>query len=702
MNTASHARHHERDLTWFCKIAVLLKSNGWTISNFLRVMLLCWIAHVPASAAVRLPDSGRVDLEQWALLRDPASALTVDQLSKPEVSAAFQERHAAPALGYAKGTVWLRITVIRPVQSSPVWLLDLRSPLLKDVTLYLPRQDAGYQEHGVANTQPFVQRDIAYREPLFRIDLPPDQPVTLYLRIRSHSTMSFSMVMWSPEVFISAMSSESLLFGLFFAAHAVLLISSIWLYRVTRNPSFGLFGLSVLVNLFTSLGAEGYLYQYLLPGSPSASDAIYLWSWLLGTPAGTLFAADYLGLFELPYRRKTVAFCWVTLAAAVLAAPWMLVFNVWWVRPLYMLWQLAVLMITLSVVIWLVSRGQKPARVFLFVLILLLGGTALRVARNVGWVAPGLLVDNATYLGMLAFMLIMNSAISWRYTDMRAEKEAAQAEALRVALQAERDLEAKVALRTQALREAMEQVEESLALERRAQDEQRQFLATVSHELRTPLAVIDATAQNLDLDDSRRDPLTSARYQKILRATQRLAVLVNDSLHEDGFELLRRGFRATPTELVPVLQDAAAAASLLSEGHHLEVEAHDLEGAFLCDASLLRLVLRTLADNAVKYTPRGTHVVLRGRRVERGVELEVEDNGPGIAEADLPHVFERFYRGQNVGQKPGTGLGLPLALRMIEMQGGSLSLDSAPGRGCRARIFLPSDVQVSASGSANV
>ncbi|MGT2430783.1 hypothetical protein ACU4HD_22700 [Cupriavidus basilensis] len=65
----------------------------------------------------------------------------------------------------------------------------------------------------------------------------------------------------------------------------------------------------------------------------------------------------------------------------------------------------------------------------------------LRLARNVGWIEPGSFVDNANYLGMVAFLLIMNSAISWRYTDMRAEKEAAQAEALRVAHQAERDLE---------------------------------------------------------------------------------------------------------------------------------------------------------------------------------------------------------------------------------------------------------------------
>ncbi|MGZ2749358.1 sensor histidine kinase [Burkholderia stagnalis] len=673
--------------------------------RLILILLLCLTGHAIASPAISLAEAGRIPIRQnWDLLHDPGGKLTVEQMSQPEFARLFQGQFTDPALGYVKGSMWLRLTVIRPAKAASMWLLELRSPLLNDVTLFVPRP-GGYERHIAGNRQPVESRDVAYRNPVFRLDLPPDQPVTIYLRIRSKSTMSFSMVLWSPDAFIAAISTESLLFGIFDAAHLGLLLSCLWLYWVTRDTSFGLFGLNVFVNLVTSLGAEGYLYQYLLPDFPVASNTLYILSWLLGTPVGVLFTAHYLGLFRSPCRRAAVAFTCLTFGVALAAAPCVLVVNVWWVRPLYMLWQASVIVITLAVAVLLASRGNKPSRVLVFVLLLLLGGTMLRVARNVGWIAPGILADNADYLGMLAFMFIMNSAISFRYNEMRAATEAAQAEALRVARQAERDLEAKVMLRTQALREAMEQVEASLATERRAQDEQRQFLATVSHELRSPLAVIDATAQNLNLDDSHVDPLTSARYQKILRATQRLTLLLNDSLHEDGFELLRSNCKPVPTELTTLLEDAAAAAGPLSEGHRLEVEAKGLPGTFLCDGSLLRLVLRTLADNAVKYTPTGTRVVFRGRLMQDGVELEVEDEGPGIEPADLPHVFERFYRGRNVGPKPGTGLGLSLAQRIVEMQGGSLSLDSLPGRGCRARIFLPSlpdGFHVNTSGSVNV
>jgi len=660
----------------------------WAICVGLLGALFSGAAH----ADLQLPPSGKIALDRhWALLLDPQDSLTVEQMTQPNIAAAFRAQNTPPALGYRQGSAWLRITLSRPANASPQWLLQLNSALLDDVTLYTPQPGGGYRAHVAGDRQPLEGRDISHRTPVFLLNLPAEQPVTMFVRVRSTSTMSFPMVLWSPDAFISFIDGELLLFGLFYAAHLVLLITSAWFYWVTRNSSFGLFCLTVLANLLTSLGAEGFTYQYLLGNWPMFNDGLYVVSWFCAVPLGALFMAHHLGLFESEWRRWTIRFSLLTWFVAFGSAPWLLFDNVWWIRPLYVLWQAIIIGALMAIAGWLTWRGQKNARVLLLVLFLLLGGTALRLARNEGWIAPGLFVDNANYIGMVAFLLIMNSAITWRYTDLRSEKEAAQAEALRVTRQAERDLETKVALRTQELREAMGQVEASLSLERRAQEEQRQFLATVSHELRTPLAVIDATAQNLDLDDPHADPLTSARYQKILRATQRLTVLLNDSLHEDGFELLRHSSQAAPTDLGVLMNDAAAAASLLSEGHRLEVETQDLDEAFMCDASLLRLVLRTLADNAVKYTPQGTRIVLRGKRLTDGVELQVEDDGPGIGPADLPHVFERFYRGQNVASKPGTGLGLPLARRMIEMQGGNLHLDSTPGQGCRVTIFLPTN-----------
>lgn len=263
------------------------------------LILITWASGAFAATPITLPDGGQVGIRNgWDLLRDPANTLTVERMSQPEIARAFVGQTSEPALGYVNGAVWLRVTVMRPASAPPMWLLELRSSLLNDVTLYMPKPGGGYQRHVAGDRKPVEQRDIAYRNPVFRLDLPADQPVTLYLRIHSTSTMSFSMALWSPDAFISATSKESLLFGLLDAAHLVLFVSSLWLFRVTRDVSFGLYALSVVVNLLTALGAEGYIYQYLLPGFPAASNAVYLISWLLSTPVGTLFTMHYLGLFN--------------------------------------------------------------------------------------------------------------------------------------------------------------------------------------------------------------------------------------------------------------------------------------------------------------------------------------------------------------------------------------------------------------------
>ncbi|WP_170265808.1 7TM diverse intracellular signaling domain-containing protein [Thiohalocapsa marina] len=274
------------------------------------------------------------------------------------------------------------------------------------------------------------------------------------------------------------------------------------------------------------------------------------------------------------------------------------------------------------------------------------------------------------------------------FQDVTAEREAmAQLHALNT------ELEQKVRDRTRQLTQALERAELALAREERAREEQRLFLQTVSHELRTPVSVIDLTAQNLVFDAEEADAQTRTRYEKILQATQRLSTLLDGALADERFSLIHEAAQRVPCDLRALLEDAAAAARLLSAGHDIRLRLDDLPRQVDCDPQLTGLALRNLTDNAVKYTPPGSRVLLHawhaGRRGSDPICIEVADDGDGLAPDELAALFEPRFRGRNAGDQPGMGMGLPLTRRMIEAQGGTVTADCAPARGCRFRIWLP-------------
>jgi len=240
------------------------------------------------------------------------------------------------------------------------------------------------------------------------------------------------------------------------------------------------------------------------------------------------------------------------------------------------------------------------------------------------------------------------------------------------------------------LEQARQREQQAATLERQMHREQRQFVATISHELRTPLAVISVAMQNLVLlNAGSLEPSARVRVAKAQAAIGRLTTIVDECLTPE-----RLGVRDGPLSLkdVPVrdlLADAASVAQMYAEDHRVDIECDPALTAW-CDAELLRLALRTLADNAVKYTPAGTTVILRATAGADGIRIEVADDGPGIPGEELPHVFEKYFRGRTAVTHAGTGLGLPLARHVIAQMGGTVAVDSTPRHGTVFTIALPS------------
>ena len=229
----------------------------------------------------------------------------------------------------------------------------------------------------------------------------------------------------------------------------------------------------------------------------------------------------------------------------------------------------------------------------------------------------------------------------------------------------------------------------SMAENLQINDQQRRnMLADVSHELRTPLTVIQGNVEGI-LDGMY--PADEARLESILEETQVLSRLIEDlrtlALAERGGLHLKK----EPTNLNELIRDTVAGfeSQFKEKNVSLELTMARVEDVEV-DPQRVREVLSNLVGNALRYTPSQGMVKVSLVESSSGLEKEallvVEDNGPGIESADLPHIFERFYKSNDSG---GMGLGLSIAKFLVEAHGGKIWADSTSGRGTKISFTLP-------------
>ncbi|MFS2022487.1 ATP-binding protein [Massilia sp. CT11-137] len=222
---------------------------------------------------------------------------------------------------------------------------------------------------------------------------------------------------------------------------------------------------------------------------------------------------------------------------------------------------------------------------------------------------------------------------------------------------------------------------------RERERERKRFASMLNHEFRTPLSTIDGAIQRLESLGTKADEATRERYRKIATATDRLIAMLDDYLSPERMAALgsqRRENKVGPKLLLEELVAQARAA-----GRPVTLEASDLPAALRGEPSGLRLALKVLLDNALRYTPAGTALHVAGRRVDGGVELALRDEGHGVLADDVARIFDKGYRGANAEGIAGSGLGLYMARSVVEVHGGSLTYACPPEGGAEFRLWLP-------------
>lgn len=240
-------------------------------------------------------------------------------------------------------------------------------------------------------------------------------------------------------------------------------------------------------------------------------------------------------------------------------------------------------------------------------------------------------------------------------------------------------------------KEAEEKIQLALVKEKELSDLKSQFISITSHEFRTPLTVIFSSVEIMERYGPQWDvEKFNQQIERIKKSVKFLTNLLEDVLIISREESGSDKFEPTKINLEDTCNNILEDIDLLkTPNHKINFEYKFKESKILLDEKLFKFIINNLLSNAVKYSPEGGEIVFRLWAEDKELLIEISDEGIGIPESDRLHLFEPFHRGSNVSDIRGTGLGMSIIKRSVDLHKGQIALANNSGKGTKFKIRLP-------------
>lgn len=630
---------------------------------------------------------------QVELYRDPTRTQTIDAVQVQPFAP-----HGAGNLsaGFTSDALWLRFTVDAAAGTPRNWFLEIGHPLHDRVELYAPReprQQRGAEMAEVGNTtkaqdtsevlgeaggwQMLLNGDmvdeaarvVSLRSIAFPITIPPAQTTTFFLRILSGNSIVVPMTLVERTRYLTRTAAVETGFGLYYGSLLIMALFNLALYTSLRDSSYLLYAVSVTATALFQGTLSGHAQHFLWPHHPEWSNIISLYALV-----GTISFALWFSIRFLDTRRNVPGWHWtmlVLIAAALLLIPLDAVRGFSTAISAGAGLSVTVGAVALATGVWCLRKGVYSAKLYVLARSGFCVGTVLTAGRQLGLFPDSFITENGMRLGSLLEAVLLAFALSDRYNLLRAEKEAAQ-----------------------------RQVADELRRLDRLKDE---ILANTSHELRTPLqGIIGLSESMLDGAAGAVSDAVRRNLAMMVASGQRLARLVDDILDFSRLKTRELRLEPKPVDLRVATDVVVTLMQPLIRGRPLRV-VNDVDPALpsvLADEGRLQQILNNLIGNAVKFTDEG-EVRITAARDGALLRVDVADTGIGIPAEAHGRIFESFEQadGGDARTRGGTGLGLSVTRQLVELQGGTIAVRSAPGAGSTFSFTLPRASEHATSGA---
>ncbi len=625
--------------------------HGWRWA--IVAVILALAALLPAGVRAAGPDPIRLEGDaatysldgHLAAVEGDADALTIAEAAQA-ASTKADTRQLSP------GTRWYRFTVWRAAGTPADWMLAFGEPDIDDVRIFLPAPGGGFSETQLGRRVPNRHLSVAARRHVAQLTFPAAEPVTVHIRLSSSSKIRFEdAALWRPGALIFDEARQSVLFGVNLGVLAVIVIVYALFGFWLRDGVLLIYAGFVGTQLCQSSSHSGII-ALIFPDAGRHTNYLLNDGGLIAGVAAFIFLWDRI--LDLKKTFPILHYVYMAAGAAMMASLLAMATPVF---PLvvrsaqFLSLASSLCSIVLAAILLHRTPGNTLLRYYLVAFFPVAFVWVVQFSARFSSLVPPDLGRDIQQYGTKAHIIILCIALAYRLSTSKRNRIYAEA---------------------------------ALATERLSRQRLKTFIDMATHEFKTPLAVIDNTAQVLELMAPPERPEIIDRIATIRRAVRRVVTLIETCLAAERETALHLR-QIKPADLVGRLIER----NTYPDRQPLIVTASGLPPTCLADGDLLGIALDALIDNARRYGPADQPVELTAGQQHGSLVFAVHDRGPGVPPDEAGRIFDKYYRCAASGSIPGSGIGLHLVKLIAELHGGQVDYQPRDGGGASFTVTIP-------------
>ncbi|MBF0120768.1 MAG: response regulator [Desulfobacterales bacterium] len=603
------------------------------------------------------------------ILEDKKGELTIDDVTIPPFSEDFvKSSWEVPNLGYTNSIYWIKFTLSSKNQKVKTWLLDFADPHPDHFELYLPDSKNNFTTIKGGDRLPFKNREIKNRNFIFSIKTYPNQDQTIYMRIQHEGVMKFPLYLMTYDELMDKVETDSIVFGIIYGIMAIMMFYNFFIFIVIRDSNYLFYVLYIASNTIFQMFFDGFAFKFFLPDYPMLVNIGVPFFGCLALFAGVYFTRNFLETKNFLKRLDITLIVLMNFSLLVSISSLIIPYKISIRCTIFLAFIIPIFVLISAYKILL--KGFKPARYYAIAWTTLIIGTFVFSLKELSLIPSIFITEYSLRIGTVLDIVLLSFALADRINILKKEKENAQVEAIN------------------SQKIAIENLESARDAAKDAARAKSEFLANISHEIRTPMnAVIGLTelVLNTKLDNHQRNYLG-----KIQTSARSLLDTINDIFDFSNIEVGKLNLEKVNFYLSDILNTTYSIFNkkALDKGINLIINVENDVPLYLKgDSFRLNQVLINLLNNAFKFTSKG-EVNLKvnlENRDENTIKLKfcVKDTGIGISKEYMPKLFDAFSQedASSTREYGGTGLGLKISKRLVEMMGGNIWVESEIDKG---------------------